>query len=360
MLSIDSVIVSGGKPAYRFSNADGKTWLVPRKNLSTALQLYQPSGVKGIMLKALFPSLHWLKPVRGVLHASCEAVGLRPDICSALIDALGRNELEFSIFGGTPSIHQKITVQIFNKRKILGYCKLTDSDAIRDLFIHEKALLDDLQAAGIENIPRCLACLTLADGTSVFIQSTVKTARSFSPYRWTPLHEEFLTRMSERTLTTLKFDHSDFGRSLLALKENLHRFPQELLQTIHRSLSIVLEQNIGHQVKYSAFHADFTPWNMLIENGQLFVFDWEYGRMTYPPMLDRYHFFTQQALHVAHLSPEQLYAWFVRQPWFDNREYEMYLLDIISRFTLREEGVLPSSLIGMLHNWCGLLAFVAE
>ena len=113
-------------------------------------------------------------------------------------------------------------------------------------------------------------------------------------------------------------------------------------------------------MKYSAFHADFTPWNMLIENGQLFVFDWEYGRMTYPPMLDRYHFFTQQALHVAHLSPEQLYAWFVRQPWFDNREYEMYLLDIISRFTLREEGVLPSSLIGMLHNWCGLLAFVAE
>lgn len=35
-------------------------------------------------------------------------------------------------------------------------------------------------------------------------------------------------------------------------------------------------------VEYGVYHADFTPWNMSVEEGQLFVFDWEYASLTYP------------------------------------------------------------------------------
>ncbi len=357
MLSIDSVIVGGETHAYRFSNADGKTWLVPSHELSTALQLYQPGGAKGKLLKSLFPYLHWLKPVRALLHASSERVALRTDIRLMLEDVFGHNEFGFSMFGGTPSVHQKITLQVSDGKKILGYCKLTDSEAIRKLFLHEKALLDTLHEAGLEGIPRCIGCSTLSDGTSFFVQSTVKTSRSFSPYLWTPLHEAFLKRMSELTIMSVKFEKSDLGISLLALKTNIARIPSGMRQVIEPVLDDILKEYTGNTMEYSAFHADFTPWNMFIENEGLFVFDWEYGRMTYPPMLDRYHFFIQQSLHVAHLAPERIYSGLKRLSWFDSNEYRMYLLDIISRFTMREEGKLSPALIGMLHNWCTLLAF---
>ena len=34
---------------YRFNNADGKIWIMPAKNLRTAMELYQPSGWEGEM-----------------------------------------------------------------------------------------------------------------------------------------------------------------------------------------------------------------------------------------------------------------------------------------------------------------------
>ena len=356
MLSIDSIVVSGGRPFYRFSNADGKTWLVPSKGLSTALQLYQPGGVKGKLLKTLFPVLHRFSPVRSLLHATLEKADLRSDIAAAATEAFGNRPLSFSIFGGTPSVHQKITVQFFSGQRIDGYCKLTDSPSVKALFIHEKSLLDHLHQAGLHDIPKCLGCSSLPDGTSYFIQSTVKSRRSFSPYRWTNLHEDFLKRMSAMTLTSVRFENSDLGESLLSLQKNLHKIPAVYHRQITSSLSRILEANLGHEVQYSAFHADFTPWNMFVEHGRLFVFDWEYGRLTYPPMLDRYHFFTQQALHVAHITPERIYSGLQRQPWFSPQDFTIYLLDIISRFTLREEGELPPAVIAMLRIWCDLLA----
>lgn len=39
----------------------------------------------------------------------------------------------------------------------------------------------------------------------------------------------------------------------------------------------------GKRVGFCAYHADFTPWNMYVEQDELFVFDWEYAQMTYPP-----------------------------------------------------------------------------
>ena len=55
---------TGGEKFYRFGNADGKYWIVPARSMRTALNLYQPSGIKGKLVKALLPFLHWMTPVR--------------------------------------------------------------------------------------------------------------------------------------------------------------------------------------------------------------------------------------------------------------------------------------------------------
>lgn len=50
-MQVDSILerflIKGtGKHLYRFSNADGKTWLMPAHNMQVAMNLYQPSGLK--------------------------------------------------------------------------------------------------------------------------------------------------------------------------------------------------------------------------------------------------------------------------------------------------------------------------
>ena len=94
---------------------------------------------------------------------------------------------------------------------------------------------------------------------------------------------------------------------------------------------------------------------MTIEDNRLYVFDWEYGRLSYPPMLDRYHFFIQQALHVTKLKPDKIYRLMCSMPWYTTEDYTIYLLDIISRFTLRENGELSQSFLSMLEVWTDLL-----
>jgi len=355
LISIDSITEAGDRKAYRITNADGKQWLLPVEGLSTALELYQPSGRNGKILKRWFPVLHHFPAVRNIAHASTGRVRLRGDILQMAEEAFGTDNLNFSIFGGTPSVHQKITIQFFKGTQIAGYCKLTDSPEVAKLFTHEKSLLDKLSGAGIHDIPKCLGCSTLADGTYTFIQSTVKTRHSYSPCLWQPEHQQFIDRLANNTRLTLSFENSDFGRSMLSLHNRIGTIPTSFRGTIGPMLEKLIELYSGTISQYSAFHADFTPWNMFVERGKLFVFDWEYGASSYPPKLDRYHFHIQQSLHVSHSQPVDTLSGIKDMKWFDPDMLKIYLLDIISRFTLRESGAFPPQLLASLASWTSML-----
>ena len=355
MININSIVQPGDVKCLRLTNADGKSWLLPTRNISVALELYQPSGAKGKLMKRILPFCHGFSPVMRVIRAKKDQVGLSKDILSVAEHAFKVSNLEYSVFGGTPSVHQKITIQFFKNGKILGYGKVSDNEDVENLFFHEQNLLDELKSRGISDIPDCLFCDKLPCGLSLFIQSTVKSRKSCSPHDWTDLHEEFLTDMSDKSIRRIRFENSDFGESLIGLKDNIDFIPEEYRSVVLQSLNNVLDSNYGKMVDYSAFHADFTPWNMFIEKDRLYVFDWEYGKMTYPPMLDKYHFFIQQAIHVGHLSSDGILKRIKAQPWYDGRMLRYYLLDIISRFTLRENGNVSSNLKSMLDIWVQML-----
>ncbi len=355
LTNLDNILIPGNYRCYRLENADGKVWILPAGHLHTAMELYQPSGSKGKMLKKLFPYLHKLPGVTGAIHAQTISVSLADEIALHAESAFKVTELDFAVFGGTPSVHQKVTIQFFKGNKILGYGKVAASHDIAALFNHEEKLLQNLRSAGVTDIPACLYCGELQSGNHLFLQTTTKTSSSFSPENWTPLHERFLRSLTEKTCRRQLFDQTDFAFSLMSLKENVDFLPEEFRGVVLDGIDTVLQSHRGKDVDFSAFHADFTPWNMFVEQGRLFVFDWEYGRLSYPPMLDRYHFFIQQALHVKHLSPAATLDSIKSYEWFDSQELSYYLLDIISRFTLRENGQVSASLSASLKFWTDLL-----
>jgi hypothetical protein len=358
LLTINSILSDGEEQYYVLTNADGKAWYLPLRNLQTALNLYQPSGRKGILLKSLFPYLHRYAAIKKVVGAKLVACSLDREILSVAENAFDVNDIEYSVFGGTPSVHQKITIQFFQRNKILGYGKVTDSASIAKLFVHEQRLLSYLCAKGLRNIPECLLCRKLLSKRYIFLQSTTKTNKSFSPNKWTKLHEKFLDDLAQKTREIISFRETDYYKALIRLIELLPVIPVEQRNIIATAIDVTLEEYKNEPCAFSAYHADFTPWNMFITGRNLFVFDWEYGCSTYPSKLDKYHFHVQQYIHVNHLSAEAIHAKLSKCRWYEPRMMRLYLLDIISRFVSRENGKISDDLMEILQIWTKLLSLI--
>ena len=112
MTALDKILdLTGGEKFYRFGNSDGKYWIMPARDMRTAMNLYQPSGIKGKMVKALLPMLHGISPVRKAIHATTLHCSLGKELHALLCNMFG-TEVEFSVFEGTPSVHRKITMQL--------------------------------------------------------------------------------------------------------------------------------------------------------------------------------------------------------------------------------------------------------
>ena len=342
MTTLDNILdFTGGEKFYRFGNADGKYWIVPAKGMRTALNLYQPSGKKGKMVKALLPWLHQLAPVRKAIKAQTINCRLNSEQHSLLCKVFGVQEIEFAIFEGTPSVHQKITMQLSQGSKILGYCKLSESNEIKTLFEKEGDILERLCQCGVTGIPAPLYCGTLSCGTHIFVQSTGKSTSSKVIHEWGTMHDEFTQMLQEKTRVVLPFEKSDYYSAIAQLEQHLDWLPTNIYSdVVAKAIKSTKEKYCGKQAEFCAFHGDFTPWNMFANGNELFVFDFEYAAMSYPVGLDRYHFFTQTAVFERHWGVDEISTYMESNAgrWIDKELYAMYLLDVISRFTMRENG----------------------
>ena len=354
---------TGGERFYRFGNSDGKYWIVPAKGMRTALNLYQPSGTKGKMVKALLPCMHWLAPVRKAIKAQSMNCRLNSELHDLLCKVFDVQEIGFAIFEGTPSVHRKITMQLSHKSRILGYCKLSGSNDIKALFVKESEVLNRLHKNGVAGIPKALHCGTLGCGMHIFVQSTEKRASSTVVHEWSALQEAFLAQLHEKTKAKVLFEESGYYTTLAALEEHLDWLPQNInSRIVAKAINTVKERLCCTVVEYSTCHGDFTPWNMFANGNELFVFDFEYAAPGYPAGIDRYHFFTQTAVFEKHWGADEIIAYMESNAgkWIDRQLFAMYLLDVISRFTMREGGKVTGNAEAPFALWGKLLERVIE
>lgn len=349
------ISISSGNRCYRITNTDGKSWLLPARNMRVALNLYQPSGRNGKLLKALFPWLHHIPFVRKAIKAETICCTLQDELKELLQRIFNCKDLEFAIFEGTPSVHQKITIQLSCGNKILGYCKASDNKEILQLFEKEAATLTLLAQKGVTNIPQALHCGTLSNGVHIFVQSTAKTTKSQVVHTWRALQERFLATLHEKTRQALPFEESDYCHAITALQEHIDWLPAPCRYVVTTAIADVMAEYGGKMVEFSACHADFTPWNMFVERSELFVFDFEYTALTYPPGIDRCHFELQTAIFEKRLSREDILEYITGRDVAYKRLLRLYLLDVISRFTIRERGNVGGDIANCLDTWCYLL-----
>lgn len=349
-----------------FSNSDNKKWIVPIKNTSTALNLYQPSALKGRLLKFFLPYLSKFKYSHLFLGLKLEKYSLQNDLNVLLAKVFAKSTVEFALFSGTPSKHQKITIQIFEDENILGYCKLTDSDEIKEIFRQEQKILETLYLQGVKNIPRCVYCDKVNDKLDVFIQTTAKTKKSKIVHEWTSQHWDFLVDLNKKTQVDILFEASDYYKSLQLLRKNIVYLTETEGAFVNTAIDKVLLKFKNKKHGFSVYHADFTPCNMFVENNQLFVFDFEYAKLTYPPFLDRFHYFTQVAIFKHGWGADKIFDEFNNtkhktNKYFDNPDfyYLCYLLDTVSLFVNRDKGEYNKDVEKNISSWVKLISYLS-
>lgn len=357
--------VTGNKRYFKVSNSDQKVWYIPDRNSSIALELYQPSSFKGKLLKTTFPLLKPVLFFRSVLGIVALPIRINPRFYDLMCRLFKTDKIDISIFGGTPSAHQKVAVQISTGNRILGYCKASENIEISALFVHEEAMLKELRSFGITEIPECLYCGNGIDGENLFVQTTTKTRRSKVCHKLSAIHWEFLNKLYLKTKRKLPFEQTDYYQSLEFLKHNLNYLLGFNSNAVELAIKKVEKHYCNRLVEFSVFQADFTPWNTYVEKGILFVFDWEYSKRTFPPFLDAFHFFTQACIFEGHCSESEIFKAyksgknqfriFVEDP---DIMYMSYLIYVISFYTNREKGIYNTCINNNIHTWLKLLHFL--
>ncbi len=350
---------------YRITNAEGKSWVMPERNMKVGMMLYQPSSKKGMLLKRWLPWLYWLKPLIGKLGMSDIEYVMDPQIHHIIEKEFNQDAVEYSVFEGTPCVHQKTTIQIFKGENILGYCKVTKNPELYSIFQHEQKLLGWFHEKGVSQIPECPYCGKTEDGNIVFLQTTTKTLNSLVGHELGIKQLEFLSMLKVKTGVEMLYHESDQYQTICSLKahENLLTVSQ---QKIMSWAVDAIETYYGAQKQlFCAYHADFTPWNMFEDAGRLFVFDFEYGRYSYMPYLDMFHFLTQTAIFERELSAKQIYEEMLGREtelkeFFDNpwMAYLIYLVDVTARFVVRDGLSRTSDVDKLIKTWFELMELV--
>ena len=347
---------TGGEKFYRFGNADGKFWIMPARGMRTAMNLYQPSGSKGKMVKRLFPLLHRLTPVQRAIHAQVLHCQLKRELHELLCKLFKVDDLEFSIFEGTPSASQKMTMQISCGKELLGYCKISNDKKIFDLFRKEHDNLEWLKEKQIKGIPHSLFCGNYND-LFLFAQSTAKTNGSKIPHEFTQMHRNFIEQTYKTTRTVMPLQQSDFYTGVKYLKSIINNIREKERPIFESGINIIEKHYAGEENVFSFFHGDFTPWNMFVEKNELFVFDFEFAGKSFPPRMDMIHFVLQAWILEKKLNADKIYPLleeFKKRHSLSSALTVCYLVHILSFYFRLYNGNFDTNDNGYI-TWCALL-----
>lgn len=346
-MNLSELIVNSGNhndPLYvSMSSSNGKTWLLPVNSIITGLELYQPSSLKGVLIKRTLPFIAALRIRVNRVGIDYENVEALPSLLR-LLDTFFEDDYELAFFGGTPSVDRKVTIQISSNQNILGYLKVSDKDRVRRLFQSEADNLSYLKGRGMTGIPDALF-VGEQGGLYFFLQSCVKHNGYKTSLKLCEEHWSYLDRLARLTCADMRFRCTDFCSSLLSLlseTEGYGSFRDIELAEVRSSAKEMIKRFDGGHVNFSFYHGDFTPWNTVLNADGLWAFDFEYSQKYMPAYMDAVHYFLQPLLMKRSVRAEAVFEKLIgfrdilnRYVDDPNLLIEEYLLVVIEQYLSR-------------------------
>jgi hypothetical protein len=310
---VGSIEVHGLSPSI-----DDLRLAVPLSNKACAaasLDLYQPSLVSAKLKKLAAYCLtrlgltsFWTPSLMVVVRRDAvkEPMGLH-----SVIGGLFGKNIRYALFTGTPGYLRKTTIQIMDSRgSTLGFCKIGMNEQTYAAIGNEATtlrLLASLDLGGTV-VPQCIYYGTTDNGAAILIQSKDRGHFRPGPLRPDVLHCDFLVRLFNSTKEDGNFTGShcftEIAERLKSLERHAESLQYSALKTAFGWCSTILTT---HKSPLCLAHRDFTPWNTFAVDNRLYIFDWEFARRDWPPLVDAFHFVVQKALLVDHLGEYPLW-----------------------------------------------------
>ena len=358
-----------GNKYVELQNSVGQRWYIPLRNSSVHLSLFQPSSIQGKFVAYFFDIIKHFPILLHIIHAKIVQLQFTKEFQEFVDDIFRVSHCNFGIFCGSPGYHQKPTLLISKRERILGYCKLTNNKNIMELFHNESKSLAYLRDKGINSIPTSLFCgnLPFSQQTCAFVQTTCRERNvQFATYTNQKLYD-FVKEVNAKTKVSIPFCESDFSKSLNKLKQHLFLLEDKNMQNTLRNGIKAVNANQNSFKYFCASHGDFTPWNSFIVRNRLFVFDLEYFKYSFAPFHDFFHFFTQEMLYNKYANAEQIYLKYknLRSLFFKNQDnvdlfYLSYLLMIVEFYLNRDNGILNDRIKECMGTWTSLIKYILK
>lgn len=339
-----------------------KTWVMPVENLEPALEMYQPSTIKGKILKSCVKLFRNYDVVLKKIGVQKKSLLLKSDVLTYLQKVTDERDIYVAAYMGDTTTRQnnKATFQIYNDQRILCYVKVSEEPEVLGNFSREINSLAYLSERGIENIPKVLGENQL-EGLRFFVQSTSKPLKQQVRLEFGRTQIEFIDCIVKKTRLDVTYKESEFYTSVEYLKEQIRQFDDKERLIIDAAIKQIEMYEKEKGIVFSFCHGDYTPWNVYYTRGEINGFDFEYCYKAMPAYIDVFHYLTQFSIMGQHNNVAKtidLYKNYKKmlEEYITNPDiiYVCYLVHIISFYYNRTNGKLEL-MEEQMKMWIGLL-----
>lgn len=261
-------------------------WLIPLsspRSIKSSLSMLHPSSFGMKCAKYALQS----SPLSGLLLRMFPTIEL-PSVPARALPFCKR-VTGYALFTGTDGPHRKSTIQFTDENSnVVGYAKIAGNPEARQLVTRELETLTLLSSMQLSNllVPRVLQ-FENSETHTVLVTEADNPPPDVSTLTFHDVHLRALRELHQRS-------HCD---DLEHLKSQIIDRLSSLFETAHpenyNSLYLLEDMILPlypTQLSLSRTHGDFTPWNCVIRNELLYVYDWEYSTPGLPYGYDYIHF----------------------------------------------------------------------
>ena len=285
-LGVEPVAQGGQRYAVIAARSNLRWWLLPldsRPAAAAGLDMLQPVTRATKLAKTAARGLALLGP-----HALLGCGHLRLSHLPDLDETFDRRATHMSFFTGTDGPHRKTSMQIMDiDGAILGYAKMSRALHLRPYLRNEANVLTRLKELGLTSVDvPTVQVIRDDDKMTLLITDSLKSSSHSVPLHLGIEHLFFLNELRAKT------ERLGAGDVL----DGLERRMVELASVggtewTERIASVTaLLRPVQDQIPVCLVHGDFTPWNTFLQDGRLYVFDWEYANLAWPVGFDLVHF----------------------------------------------------------------------
>ena len=276
----------GRRYAVIAARSNPRWWLLPLDNREAAaagLEMLQPVTRVAKVAKAVARALARFGPHHFLGHGHFRLSGL-PDLAGAFD---GR-AAHVAAFTGTDGPHRKSTLQIMDASgAILGYAKMSRAPHLRSYIRNEAKILTHLTELSLASadVPTVQAVKD-DDEITLLITDSLKSSSHTTPLHPKAEHLCFLNELRAKT------ERQGGGTTLDALERRMVELASVGgAEWTGRIASVAAAlRPVQAEIPVCLAHGDFTPWNTFLQDGRLYVFDWEYANSAWPVGFDLAHF----------------------------------------------------------------------